>query len=871
MKSEIKLILAAFLFVCISFVILYSSYKQDQDNHEKLIDTVIKNVVKKVKYDLDTSDKVVDDIFKIKTNLFENIHKQAIDIYKKDPTVTAKYLQKKLENILNDENIKLHFYLINKDYIIYDTTYKPDINLNMSKFTGAKENIDIANENGKIIIATPSIDIITKEYRAYSYGTVDKKNKILLEIGYFDKSISKIKQQMYKNSVRNAMVTNIELFGDYQNYIVNLTKTDNMNFKSKSEFLDHLIKQKNSKENLFINKISNTGETIFFDEKKGENIYRVVYSAVKHISISKSKYKNYIIKVVFDITDQSKQLKKSQDYFYYSILLLVAFFILFLYYLKRNIFNPLSNEIEDKNKELEKQYSFIKTLIEKAPIAIFYKDIDGKYIGNNEKFEELFGHDKDEILGKNVFDIATKELAQFYHQKDLEVFNNPELTQEYSSQVINHKTGEIKDVIFYKSAFYENGIIAGIIGAILDITELNKTQKNLKFEKNKLKAIISHIPDLVWIKDPNGVFITCNNRFEDFYGANESQITGKTDYDFTTKEIADFFRKHDLSALNSDTSLSNFEELTFASDGHKEYCYTTKTKFFDSNGEVAGVLGIARDITKIKETEDKLKELNVNLEYKVKEQVDKMADTNKKILEQSRLAQMGEMISMIAHQWRQPLGAISSSIVSIQNKLLLGKYDLSIQEDREKFERYLTDKTKSIEGYLEFLSITIDEFRNFYKKDKEKIALSTSHIINEVLKIVQTSMTNKNIQIDLDLNDNKEIKVYKNELMQVVLNILKNSEDNFLEKDQRSKIISISTKQMDDNHIISIRDNGGGIDKNILPNIFNPYFSTKEEKNGTGLGLYMSKTIIEEHHGGKLHVKNRDDGVEFYIILGDIS
>lgn len=253
----------------------------------------------------------------------------------------------------------------------------------------------------------------------------------------------------------------------------------------------------------------------------------------------------------------------------------------------------------------------------------------------------------------------------------------------------------------------------------------------------------------------------------------------------------------------------------------------------------------------IKEKDIALKLLNKSLE--------------KKVLEQSRLAQMGELISMIAHQWRQPLSAISSAIISVQNKLSLGKFDFSVAEDRAKFEKFLQDKINNIEEYVEFLSTTIDEFRNFYKKDKQPVTLTTSKIVENVLKIVQTSMVNKNIFINCRLDDTNKLQIYKNELMQVILNILKNSEDNFVEKEMENKTIKINTKFEDNRHKIIISDNGGGIPKDILTKIFEPYFSTKKKKNGTGLGLYMSKTIVEEHHNGTLEVQNINNGVMFII------
>ncbi len=132
---------------------------------------------------------------------------------------------------------------------------------------------------------------------------------------------------------------------------------------------------------------------------------------------------------------------------------------------------------------------------------------------------------------------------------------------------------------------------------------INEMIQTIKESHIKLRAIIHNIPDLLWIKDPQGVYLACNRRFEEFFGAKESMIIGKNDYDFIDKKLADFFRKHDQAAMQADKPLSNFEEIAFASDGHKEYLHVTKTKIVDANDAVYGVLGIARDFTQMRKKE----------------------------------------------------------------------------------------------------------------------------------------------------------------------------------------------------------------------------------------------------------------------------
>jgi signal transduction histidine kinase len=247
----------------------------------------------------------------------------------------------------------------------------------------------------------------------------------------------------------------------------------------------------------------------------------------------------------------------------------------------------------------------------------------------------------------------------------------------------------------------------------------------------------------------------------------------------------------------------------------------------------------------------------------------------KLLQQQARLAQMGEMVSMIAHQWRQPLGAISSAMLSISTKRESGKYDLSRDDNREEFLRFMDKKHENVLEYVQVLSNTIDDFRNFFKQDKAKERVSLSKPIKQALKIVKNAMHSKNILIQTHFHSDDMIMIYPNEMMQVILNILKNAEDNFVEKSITDAVITISTKRENAKCIIEISDNGGGIDAKTLPHIFEPYFSTKDDKNGTGLGLYMSKIIIEDHMNSNLHVNNIFNkkqqciGVSFKIVLQD--
>ena len=251
--------------------------------------------------------------------------------------------------------------------------------------------------------------------------------------------------------------------------------------------------------------------------------------------------------------------------------------------------------------------------------------------------------------------------------------------------------------------------------------------------------------------------------------------------------------------------------------------------------------------------------------YDADDDLEAAKEKSKKLFEQSRLAQMGEMISMIAHQWRQPLGAIASTTINLQMKLELEVFDLTNREEREGCTSYFEKRLENISSYVKNLTTTIDDFRNFYEPNKEKSMVSLQNIVQKSLNVIHTSLLNDNIEVELDCKSEEKIAVFDRELLQVILNILKNAQDNFKEKKVQDARIVIECNT----NTISISDNGGGIQEEIIEKIFDPYFSTKDKKNGTGLGLYMSKIIVEEHHKGELNVQNIKDGVCFEIKLSN--
>ncbi len=280
----------------------------------------------------------------------------------------------------------------------------------------------------------------------------------------------------------------------------------------------------------------------------------------------------------------------------------------------------------------------------------------------------------------------------------------------------------------------------------------------------------------------------------------------------------------------------------YTKSGKVKWVHDSNIIVRDSEGSIENFVGYTTDITLIK-------------------------DRDQQLLQQSKLAQMGEMISMIAHQWRQPLGAIAATSINMKTKIMLQTYNLSKEEEAIKCNYYFNEKLSDIESYVQLLTNTIDDFRDFYKPNKESVKTLIHAPLYKALKIIQSSLKNKNIEISKRFESKAMIALFESEIMQVILNILQNAQDNFQEKEIKNPIILINTYDCEDKVVLEICDNGGGIRDEIISKIFDPYFSTKHEKNGTGLGLYMSKTIIDEHHAGKLNVSNIASGACFKIEL----
>lgn len=252
------------------------------------------------------------------------------------------------------------------------------------------------------------------------------------------------------------------------------------------------------------------------------------------------------------------------------------------------------------------------------------------------------------------------------------------------------------------------------------------------------------------------------------------------------------------------------------------------------------------------------KKLNTELEEKVIVETSKQKEQEQLLIQQTRLAAMGEMIGNIAHQWRQPLNALGLILQNLKFSYEIGELD----------EKMIDKSVKKATMLTENMSKTIDDFRNFFRPNKAKENFKINEGITKAVELIESTFEHNNIKLEKDfVSSDIEFFGFANEFSQVILNLLTNAKDAVLENKIENPLIIIQTKIDDEYIYISIKDNGLGIKDEIINKIFEPYFTTKDEGKGTGIGLYMSKIIIENNMNGKIEVKNEQNGANVIIKL----
>ncbi len=333
-------------------------------------------------------------------------------------------------------------------------------------------------------------------------------------------------------------------------------------------------------------------------------------------------------------------------------------------------------------------------------------------------------------------------------------------------------------------------------------------------------------------------------------GYAEKDVLGKTSLEINLwKNPAD--RKNLIEELKAHGEVRNYNACFLTKD--KEIYGLISASIIELNA-VPHVLNICRDITELKRTETELLHLNEILELRVSQEVERNLKHEHMLIQQSRMAAMGEMIGNIAHQWRQPLNSLGMLLFNIKDAYQFNTLDAA----------YLDQAVADGSRMVQKMSTTISDFANFFRPDKEMKIFSMLAQIKEAIALVESSFQNSNISIHIDAPHVLRLLGFPNEYSQVLLNLLTNAKEAILVHNQpyAGRVEIVLTAQ-DGQGCVSVCDNGGGVPEEILDRIFDPYFSTKER--GSGIGLYMSKMIIERNMNGRITAKNIDGGAKFSV------
>jgi PAS domain S-box-containing protein len=383
-------------------------------------------------------------------------------------------------------------------------------------------------------------------------------------------------------------------------------------------------------------------------------------------------------------------------------------------------------------------------------------------------------------------------------------------------------------------------------GTIQDITKYKQNERTLEM----LQFAIDHFHDSsIWIKE-SGDIVYVNQTTKDQTGFSEEELLiikiWSLAPEMQKEQFALFWEK--LEKYGKTT----FETVFKRKDG-SSYPVEISASLIEYDGESYAIT-FDRDITHRVVTHQKLKQYNSELQAKVQAEMIKRLDDQKMLIQQSKMAAMGDMIGAIAHQWRQPLNAISVIVQQVSDDY----------EYNELTKETLTHNVNNVLMKIEYMSKTIDDFRHFFRPDKEMVYFDVKAEIEHALSIISAKIKNHAITITIP-DESFTVLGYANEFKQVILNILSNAHDAILDRQKNSALKGEIIISLED-QTIKISDNGGGIPAHVAERIFEPYFTTKGE-NGTGIGLHMCKRIIEDNMRGHLSYQHINEGTQMSITL----
>ena len=501
--------------------------------------------------------------------------------------------------------------------------------------------------------------------------------------------------------------------------------------------------------------------------------------------------------------------------------------------------------------EIENQLREDSNIFDKNTV-VSESDLSGDITYVNSKFCEISGYKKEELLGKphSIFR-ASDTPAEFYKElwntlKRGETFHGifKNIKKDGTAFWMDSSISPIrknKKIIGYKAIRFD--ITAELLKKNIIEHERDEKDVLLKQQGKRFEFVINSSRDGFWDFDVLNQVFYLSDGWKKRLGFDADEEVPYLKY---LALIPDEYRFEHHQAMHDmlDEYPNDVEYVHFriryplvTKRGERLLIEDVGDAFFNEKSQPTRITGFHRDVTE-------------------------QERQNKIIESQNRVAAMGEMIGNIAHQWRQPISAINNALNNLE-------FDIELEDlDEIKVESFLKI-SKKVKSYTAHLSKTIDDFRKISSDEKIKTHFFIKDVIDAAYKIVidEYNKCHINFVISREGECRCEFIGYERELLQVMLNILNNARDILIEKQIENPTVTVGLFKNEKNVCVTIHDNAGGIDEEIIEKIFDPYFTTKHESIGTGIGLYMSKKIITEHFNGKLYIENENNGAKFYISI----
>lgn len=485
-------------------------------------------------------------------------------------------------------------------------------------------------------------------------------------------------------------------------------------------------------------------------------------------------------------------------------------------------------------------------------IIVSESDLEGNITYVNQSFVEISGYTEEELLGQPHSILRSQDMPKEFFKELWETIQSGETFHGVIKNI--RKDGIPYWIDAAIIPITKNSNIVGYKAIRFDITDKILASENFQYEitqkdqllqkqSTRFEFAINSSRDGFWDLDIPAKEFYLSSGWKHRLGFSEEDIPTYIEY-LALMPDEDRFNHHEAMHEIIDNFTGHLEMIHFrirypliTKTGEKLLIEDVGNAFFDDKEELIRVTGFHRDITD-------------------QERQAKMIES------QNRVAAMGDMVGNIAHQWRQPIGAINNTLNDLE-------FDIDLEDLSEIKSSKFLEVSNKIKEYTSYMSKTIDDFRSLASDEKVKTKFLVKEIVEEAHTIIEDEY--KKYKIDFAVEVMGECKCefegYKRELLQVVINILNNAKDILVEKETENPRVMITLMGDEENVYLTIQDNAGGIPEAIINKIFDPYFTTKHESIGTGIGLFMSKKIIGEHFEGTLSVSNEDGGAKFTVSL----